>query len=425
MKILVVGSGGREHALVWRIAQSPQVSELYCAPGNGGIEQQARCVPIQPEEIDRLADFAAAERIDLTVVGPERPLVMGIVDHFRARGLTIYGPSAAAARLEGSKAFTNELLQRAGVPGKRFAVFTDPEQARAYVQAQGAPIVVKADGDAAGKGVTVAQTVEEALEAVDRCMVQKAFGAAGERVVIEECLVGEECSIKAFVDGETIVPMVPAQDYKRIYDGDEGPNTGGMGCYSPVPAVTDEIFSQVLEEFLVPTVRTLAQEGTPYTGTLYAGIILTPDGPRLLEYNCRFGDPETQVVLPRLQTDLVDVLLATAEGRLDQVQVRWRDQVCVCVVVASGGYPGSYEKGKLISGLEEAAAVEGVTVFHAGTRKAGSGYVTSGGRVLGVTALGDSFAQARERAYRAVELIDFEDMYFRTDIAQRAVIREA
>ncbi|MCD6359357.1 MAG: phosphoribosylamine--glycine ligase [Armatimonadetes bacterium] len=424
MKVLVVGSGGREHALAWKIAQSPHVSKLYCAPGNAGIEQVGECVPIQVEALEELADFAESEAIDLTVVGPERPLIMGIVDHFRSRGLAVYGPTAAAARLEGSKAFTNELLERAGVGGKRFKVFTEPEAARAYVRSEGAPIVVKADGDAAGKGVTVARTVDEALEAVDRCMIEKAYGSAGDRVVVEECLIGEECSIKVFVDGETIVPMVPSQDYKRVYDGDEGPNTGGMGCYSPVPSVSDEVFEQIIRDVVRPTVRTMAEEGAPYTGTLYAGIIMTDDGPRLLEYNCRFGDPETQVVMPRLESDLVEIMLATVEGRLDQVQVRWRDDRAVCVVVASGGYPGAYEKGKLISGLEEAAAIEGTVVFHAGTRRAGSGIVTNGGRVLGVTALGATFEQARDRAYNAVGLIDFEDMYFRTDIATRAVGRD-
>ena len=424
MRILVVGSGGREHALIWKIAQSPQVSKLYCAPGNGGIEQHAECVPIHAEEIEKLGDFAEQQAIDLTVIGPERPLIMGAVDHFEGRGLKVYGPSAQAARLEGSKAFTNELVQRAGVAGKRFEVFSEPEPARRYIRKQGAPIVVKADGDAAGKGVIVAQSVDEALEGVDRAMVQREFGAAGDRVVIEECLVGEECSIKVFVDGQTIVPMVPSQDYKRIYDGDEGPNTGGMGCYSPVPTVSQEILEHVIEQVITPTVRQMAEEGCPYRGTLYAGIILTESGPRLLEYNCRFGDPESQVVLPRLDSDLVEIMLATVEGRLDEVQVRWRDEKAVCVVVASGGYPGSYEKGKLMSGLDEADALPETIVFHAGTRRAGDSHITSGGRVLGVTALGASFQQARDRAYHAVGLIDFEDMYFRTDIALRAVGRD-
>lgn len=419
MKVLVIGSGGREHALAWKIAQSPLVDALYCAPGNGGIADVAECVPIGVEDLDALGDFAHDRGIDLTVVGPERPLIMGIVDHFRRRGLPIYGPTAAAARLEGSKAFTNELLARAGVASKRFGVFTEAEEARRYVREQGAPIVVKADGDAAGKGVIVAETEEEAIKGINRCMVQREFGAAGDRVVIEERLVGQECSIKVFTDGKYVVPMAPAQDYKRIYDGDEGPNTGGMGCYSPVPAVTPEVLDHVLDRIIRPTIAQMAAEGAPYTGTLYAGIILTDDGPRLLEYNVRFGDPETQVVLPLLQSDLVEVLLATVEGRLDEVEVAWRDQCAVCVVCASSGYPGKYEKGKEITGLKAATVDENVIVFHAGTRRMGRRYLTDGGRVLAVTGLGATHLEARDHAYRAVEAIDFDGMYFRTDIAAR------
>jgi len=421
MKILVVGSGGREHALAWRIAQSPLVSKLFCAPGNPGINHLAKCVAIGAEDIEELGNFAEHNRIDLTVVGPERPLIAGIVDHFRSRHLTIYGPTACAARLEGSKAFTNELAQRAGIPAKEFAIFADRQEAREYVQQRGTPIVVKADGDAAGKGVTVATTVEEALDAVDRCMVQRQFGAAGDRVVIEERLEGPECSIKVFTDGETVVPMVPSQDYKPIYDGNEGPNTGGMGCYSPVPMVDDATLNEIVTTIIEPTVRTMAEEGTPYTGTLYAGCMLTEDGPRLLEYNCRFGDPETQVVLPRMETDLVEVLLAVTEGRLDEIEISWRPEKCVCVVVVSGGYPGPYEKGKLITGLREAASLESTVIFHAGTARRGAQYVTNGGRVLGVTALGGTYQKARDTAYNAVGLIDFDGIYFRTDIAERAV----
>ncbi len=421
MKILVVGSGGREHALCWKIAQSPHCDELFCAPGNGGIAKLAECVPIAPEEIEELGDFAEREDIDLTVVGPERPLIIGIVDHFESRGLPIYGPNAAAARLEGSKAFANEVVEKAGAPGKQFRVFSSPEEASAYVREQGAPIVVKADGDAAGKGVVVAETVDDALDAIEEAMVEKAFGPAGDRVVIEECLVGQECSIKVFCDGENILPMVPSQDYKRIYDGDEGPNTGGMGCYSPVPVLSDDALEQILTDIIEPTVRQMAEDGTPYRGTLYAGIILTEEGPRLLEYNCRFGDPETQVVVPRLESDIVELFLATIEGRLDAVDATWRDERAVCVVIASGGYPGHYEKGREITGLKEAEADENVIVFHAGTKRFGRRYMTDGGRVLGVTALGKTFEEARDRAYNGVGRIDFEDMYFRTDIAERAV----
>ncbi len=421
MKILVVGSGGREHALCWKIAQSPHCAELFCAPGNGGIGQVAECVPIKYEAVEELADFAEEEQIDLTVVGPERPLIAGICDHFRSRGLAIYGPNAAAAQLEGSKAFTNEIVQRTGAPGKEFEVFDDPDEAREYIQARGAPIVVKADGDAAGKGVTVAETVDDALDAVDRCMIERDFGSAGDRVVVEEFLEGQECSIKVFCDGETIVPMVPSQDYKRIYDGDEGPNTGGMGCYSPVPVVSDDLVEQIIEEIVRPTVDQMAEDGTPYTGTLYAGIILTDTGPKLLEYNCRFGGPETQVVLPRLETDLVELLTATVEGRLSEVEAQWTDQRAVCVVCASGGYPRSYETGKQITGLKDASDDDQVVVFHAGTERMGRRYFTDGGRVLGVTALDETYDAARNRAYQAVGKIDFEDMYFRTDIAERAV----
>lgn len=421
MRILVVGSGGREHALCWKIAQSPHCDELFCAPGNGGIGRVAECVQIKAEEIEQLGDFAEENDIDLTVVGPERPLIAGICDHFRSRGLAIYGPNAAAAQLEGSKAFTNDLVQRAGAPGKTFEVFDNAEAARKYIRRQGAPIVVKADGDAAGKGVVVAETVDDALDAVDRCMIEREFGAAGDRVVVEEFLEGQECSIKVFCDGETIIPMVPSQDYKRVYDGDEGPNTGGMGCYSPVPVVTPTVFDQVIDQIVKPTVEQMAEDGNPYTGTLYAGIILTEDGPRLLEYNCRFGDPETQVVLPRLESDLIELLLATTEGRLSDVEAKWTDDVAVCVVCASGGYPGSYETGKQITGLKEANAEDGVVVFHAGTERMGRRYFTAGGRVLGVTAMGPTFGEARDLAYHAVGLIDFDDMYFRTDIAERAV----
>lgn len=424
MKVLVVGSGGREHALSWKIAQSPNVETLYAAPGNAGINQTSQCVDISVEDVPGLADFAQANRIDLTVVGPEAPLIAGIADLFAQRGLLLYGPSATAARLEGSKAFTNELLSKYDISQRRFQVFTEPGPAQAYVRQQGVPLVVKADGLAAGKGVKVALSVEEAEVHIDRCMVAKAFGAAGETVVIEECLVGQECSIKVFTDGETVVPMVPSQDYKRVGDGDTGENTGGMGCYSPVPALAQETFDYILDRLIKPTVRAMAEEGCPYVGTLYAGCMLTDRGPQLLEYNCRFGDPESQVVLPRLESDLVEILQSTVEGRLSEVEVNWSGSRCVCVVVASGGYPAVYEKGKPIRGLSAAEAEDDIVVFHAGTALDNGEFVTNGGRVLGVTALGSSFREARDRAYRAVELIDFERVYYRTDIAQRAVDAE-
>ncbi len=421
MKLLVVGSGGREHTLAWKLAQSPVAQTIYCAPGNAGCSQQGELVELDVEDLTALADFAEDHDVDLTLVGPELPLVMGIAEVFAERGLALYGPSQAAAQVEGSKRFTDELLDKYGISNKKFAVFDDLVSANAYVRQQGAPIVVKADGLAAGKGVKVAQTIEEAERHIEACFVDKTFGEAGEVVVIEECLVGQECSIKVFTDGETVVPMVPSQDYKRIGDGDTGDNTGGMGCYSPVPVLDDETFWYIVDEMITPTVRGLAEEGCPYCGTLYAGCILTPDGPEILEFNCRFGDPESQVVLPRLESDLVEILQATVEGRLDEVDVRWRDQKAVCVVVASGGYPGGYEKGKPITGLEEAEADGAVTVFHAGTAMQDGQLVTSGGRVLGVTALGQTFAEARDRAYQAVGKISFENMYCRSDIALRAV----
>lgn len=421
MRVLVIGSGGREHTICWKLAQSPLLTTLYCAPGNAGTALEAENVDIKAEDIAGLAEFAAKKKIDLTVVGPERPLILGIVDEFRRLGLPVYGPTAAAARLEGSKAFTDEILQRHGISQKRFQVFTDLDQAAAYVREQGAPIVVKADGDAFGKGVKVAATVEEAEDFLRRCLVAKEFGASGERVVVEECLVGPECSIKVFTDGTHLLPMVPSQDHKRIGEGDTGENTGGMGCYSPVPMVDDNLFNSIVDTIIGPTIKAMASEGNPYTGTLYGGIILTERGPETLEYNCRFGDPETQVVLPRLESDLLEILLATAEGRLDQVQPRWSPQACICVVVASGGYPGSYEKGKVITGLDAANEVEGVQVFHAGTAVQDGDVVSAGGRVLGVTALGDDLRQAKDRAYAAIEKIHFDGMYCRRDIGWRAL----
>jgi len=421
MKVLVVGSGGREHTLVWKLAQSPQVSQLFCAPGNAGIAELAEGVDIGAESIQELADFAARQQIDLTVVGPERPLIAGIVDEFERRGLLCFGPRSEAAILEGSKAFTDELLASYGIPSPEFEVFDDPDKAKAYVRDKGAPIVVKADGQAAGKGVVVAQSVVEAEKAIHETMVERIHGEAGRRVVVEECLVGQECSIKVFSDGEDIVPMVPSQDYKRAYDHDQGPNTGGMGCYSPVPAVDEALFADILERLIRPTVKAMAAEGRPYRGVLYGGLILTADGPKVLEYNCRFGDPETQVVLPRLESDLVDLLLATVEGKLGQAQAEWRTDACVCVVLASGGYPGPYEKGKPIRGLEKASGMERVEIFHAGTARQDGQVVTAGGRVLGVTALGDGFEQAITRAYEAVGAIQFEGMHYRRDIARRAL----
>ncbi len=421
MRVLVVGSGGREHTLVWKLAHGPTQHEVLCAPGNSGIGSLAHLVDIDAEDIGALADFAEANAIDLTVVGPERPLIHGIVDEFEARGLKAFGPSRAAAQLEGSKAFTDELLQRHGISRKRFEVFDDSKSAADYVRSQSLPIVVKADGDAFGKGVTVATDVDMALKAIDECMVQKVHGKAGERVVVEECLVGPECSVKVITDGENLLPLPPSQDHKRIGEGDTGPNTGGMGCYSPVPAVDDELFATIVSDFLQPTIRAMAEEGMPYQGCLYAGMILTEDGPELLEYNCRFGDPETQVVLPLVDGDFAEALLAAAEGQLGEVTLPWRDEACVCVVMASAGYPGSYEKGKPIAGIEAAEQIDGVTVFHAGTATRDGQVCTNGGRVLGVTGRGPDLRSTIALTYEGVSQIGFEGAYFRRDIAHRAL----
>jgi phosphoribosylamine---glycine ligase len=421
MRVLVIGSGGREHALVWRLAQSASVDEMVCAPGNPGIGKLADLADVSAEDIGGLASLATHLNADLTVVGPERPLIRGIVDEFRARGLTVFGPTRAAARLEGSKAFTDQILGRHGISRKRFEVFDNAKAAGAYARSQPFPLVVKADGDAFGKGVVVARELEEALEAIEDCIVRKVHGQAGERVVIEECLVGPECSVKVITDGKTLLPLPPSQDHKRIGEGDTGPNTGGMGCYSPVPAVNRELFGDVIARFLEPTVQAMASEGTPYVGCLYAGMILTDDGPEILEYNCRFGDPETQVVVPRVEGDFGEVLLAAAEGRLHEVDMPWRDDAAVCVVMASGGYPGGYEKGKAITGIEAAETVEGVTVFHAGTALKDGTLCTNGGRVLGVTGRGPDLRATIARTYEAVSRIEFEGAYYRRDIAARAL----
>ncbi len=423
MKVLVVGSGGREHALVWKIAQSPRVAKVYAAPGNAGTAELAENVAIGAEDVDALAAFAERERIDLTVVGPEAPLVLGIVDRFRARGLRIFGPTAEAARLEGSKAFAKAVMERCGVPTAEYREFSDPGEARAYVRERGAPIVVKADGLAAGKGVTVARTVDEALEAVDAVMVERRFGEAGARIVVEECLEGEEASFLAFCDGRNVLPMVSSQDHKPVFDHDEGPNTGGMGAYSPAPVVTPELFDEIVETVIRPTVEGLAREGTPYVGVLYAGLMIQHGRPRVLEFNCRFGDPECQPIVMRMKGDLVPVLEACIDGTLDRVSLEWDPRPAVCVVMASGGYPGSYTKGHEIRGLEEAARLEDVVVFHAGTRREDGRVVTAGGRVLGVTALGEDIPAAIRRAYEAVERISWEGVHYRRDIGRKALHR--
>lgn len=418
--ILLLGSGGREHALAKKLAESPRCGTLYIAPGNGGTLQEGANVALAEDDPEAVAAFAREEGIGLVVIGPEAPLVAGVADAVRAAGIACFGPGAEGAQMEGSKRFSKELMERAGIPTAAYGSFTDEEAALAYVREQGAPLVVKADGLAAGKGVVVATEQGQAEEAVRECFAG-AFGDAGSTVVIEECLTGPECSLLAFTDGKTVRPMATAQDHKRALEGDRGPNTGGMGVYSPVPIVTDEELA-VMKQVVVDTVAELAAEGIDYRGCLYGGFMLTPEGPKVLEFNARFGDPETQVILPRLENDLVDVMLACAEQRLDEVELSWRDEWTVAVVLTSAGYPGSYEKGKVITGVEDADALDGVTVYHAGTAVTGAGeLVTSGGRVLAVTALGDTFEAARDLAYAACEKIDFEGKTLRHDIGLKAL----
>lgn len=428
MRVLVVGSGGREHALVWKVNQSPHVKNIYCTPGNAGIAAVAECVDIRPNDIPGLVNFAREQRIDLAIIGPESPLILGIADELNAAGVPTFGPSRAAAQIEGSKVFAKELMAKYGIPTAWFRVFDNLHDASSFIdeycgKSDDCPLVVKADGEALGKGVFVCSTKDEALQAIHTIMVEKAFGESGNRVVIEERLEGQEASIMVITDGKSIFPLEAVQDYKRIYDGDKGPNTGGMGCYSPVPAVTKAIYEQALETIIKPAISAMREEGRPYTGVLYAGIILTRSGPKTLEFNARFGDPETQVALRLLDGDLIEIIQAALAGSLDSVRRKWYNECAVCVVVASGGYPGHYDVGKPITGLSEAARLEGVTVFHGGTKFSGDQTVTSGGRVLGVTAVGDNFRTAVDRAYTAVSKIHFDGLYYRKDIGARAIDR--
>jgi phosphoribosylamine--glycine ligase len=426
MKILIIGGGGREHALAWKIAQSPRAGKIFVAPGNAGTAREAKCenVVIAAEDVDGLLRFAQQNKIDLTVVGPEAPLVLGVVDRFRAAGLRIFGPTKDAARLEGSKAFTKDFLARHKIPTAAYGNFTDVAAAEAYIKKSGAPIVVKADGLAAGKGVIIAQTVDEAIAAVRDMLAGNAFGAAGHRVVIEEFLQGEEASFITMVDGEHILPLATSQDHKRAGDGDTGPNTGGMGAYSPAPVVTPEIHARIMREVIEPTVRGMKAEGHPYTGFLYAGVMIAPDGtPKVLEFNCRFGDPETQPVMLRLKSDFVELIEAALDGRLDRVQAQWDSRAALGVVMAAGGYPGSYDKGDVITGLPETAAAD-CKVFHAGTALKDGAVVTGGGRVLCVTALGATVGAAQSRAYETVKKIRWHGVQYRHDIGYRAIERE-
>ena len=423
MRILVIGGGGREHALVWKLAQSPRVEKIYCAPGNPGIGQIAECVNISVDNIKALCGFAREHNVDLTVVGPEKPLTDGIVDYFTAQGLKIFGPTQEAAQLEGSKTFAKERMQEYHIPTADFAVFSSAAQAKNYIEKKGVGIVVKADGLAAGKGVVVATTAAEAIAAIDEIMLKKVHGDAGNQVVLEELLIGEEASLLAFTDGTTVVPMVAAQDHKRVGDGDTGPNTGGMGAYAPAPVVTPELLKQIQETILQPMIDGLRNDGILYQGCLYAGLMITADGPKVIEFNARFGDPETQVVLPLLKTDLVPVLEACMDGTLAECNVSWKNSAAVCVVVAAGGYPGEYRKGDVIKGLYDAEAKDAV-VFHAGTGLSGENVVTHGGRVLGVTAVAETIADAVDKVYPAVAQIKFSGMQYRKDIAHRALKRK-
>jgi phosphoribosylamine--glycine ligase len=420
MKVLVVGGGGREHALCWTLARSPQVRALFAAPGNAGTASVAKNLDIPATDIAELLRFARREAVDLTVVGPEQPLIDGIADAFHEEKLKLFGPSRAAARLEGSKAFCKQFLRKHGIPTASFRVFDEPRAAIDYARTLPYPVVVKADGPAAGKGVVIASREEEAVAAIRQMMVERVFGASGARVVIEEHLTGQEASVMAICDGNDLLLLENAQDHKKIFQGEIGPNTGGMGAFSPVPSLSRADQDRVVRKVLVPVIHAMRREGAPFKGVLYAGMMFTRSGPKVLEFNVRFGDPEAQVVLARLKSDLAPILLAAISGRLGSLepdQVAWSERSSVCVVISSGGYPGSYETGFEISGLEEASSVPDVTVFHAGTAARGRNTVTSGGRVLGVTAMGDTVRQAREQAYRAVEKISFKNSYFRPDIA--------
>ncbi len=413
MKILVVGGGGREHTLVWKLRQNKDVGEIYCAPGNGGISDMAVCVPISATDLDGMVDYAKIQAFDLVVVAPDDPLYMGMVDRLRSEGIRAFGPSAKASEIEGSKVYAKRLMKKYGIPTAEYEVFSDYESACAYIERCTLPTVIKADGLALGKGVIICKTTAEAKAALEDIMVKKLFGGAGDSVVIEECLEGPEVSVLAFCDGKTILPMASAQDHKRAFDNDMGPNTGGMGAFSPSPKYTDDIRKQVEESIIQKTLFALNQEGREFKGVIYFGLMLTKSGPKLLEYNARFGDPEAQVVLPRMKNDLLEVMSAVIDGRLSDITLEWDERSAVCVVMASGGYPGKYSKGDAINGLDD---TDSAMVFHAGTAKSGGQYVTNGGRVLGVTALGADIAEARQKAYADVKRISFKGAQHRSDI---------
>lgn len=422
MKILVVGSGGREHALIRALKKSPKTTEIICCPGNGGISADARCVDIKATDLEGMVNFAVEEKIDLAVVAPDDPLALGMVDKLNEKGIMTFGPCQNAAVIESSKVFSKDLMKQFNIPTAAYQVVESAEEAIRYIEEQNTfPVVIKADGLALGKGVIIAENLEEAKAGIHSIMEDKIFGTSGNKVVIEEFMTGPEVSVLAFTDGKTVKPMISSMDHKRVYDGDQGPNTGGMGTIAPNPYYTEEIAKECMETIFLPTIQAMAELGRPFKGCLYFGLMLTPKGPRVIEYNCRFGDPETQVVLPLLETDLVEIMTAVYEEKLDSLDIQWSNGHAACVIMASGGYPGSYPKGLPISGLGEdgQTAMEDITVYHAGTKREGAAYLTNGGRVLGVTALGASKAQALEKAYQAVETIHFENAHYRKDIGNK------
>ncbi|PHS76964.1 MAG: phosphoribosylamine--glycine ligase [Rhodospirillaceae bacterium] len=421
MKVLVVGSGGREHALCWAIAKSPKCKKLYAAPGNAGIADIAECVKIDADDITALVDFAKSEKIDFVVVGPEVALVLGLVDQLEEAGIKAFGPNKAAAQLEGSKAFMKDLMGKYGIPTAAYETFDEPDAAKSYIMRQETRLVVKADGLAAGKGVILCHNKNEAYAAIDHMMIERAFGEAGDEILIEEFMPGEEVSFFALVDGETAVPLAAAQDHKAVHDGGTGPNTGGMGAYSPTPVVTKKLQKQIMDDIITPTIKAMVDEGCPYKGVLFCGLMITDEGPKVLEYNVRFGDPECQVLMARMKSDTLEALLACTNGKLDKLEIDWHSDTALLVVMAANGYPNHYEKGSIIKGLDVAAAIEGINVFHAGTKTKGKKVVADGGRVLGITALGKTVKSAHKAAYKGVEAIDWAEGFCRSDIGWRAI----
>ena len=421
MKVLVVGSGGREHALCWAIAKSAKCKKLYAAPGNAGIAEIAECVELDADDVPGLVNFAKSEKIDFVVVGPEVALVNGLVDRLDAAGIKAFGPSEKAAQLEGSKAFMKDILAKYGIPTAEYQTFDEPDAAKSYIMRQETGLVVKADGLAAGKGVILCHNKNEAYAAIDHMMIERAFGDAGDEILIEEFMVGEEVSFFALVDGNTVTPLASAQDHKAVHDGGTGPNTGGMGAYSPTPVVTKALEKQIMKDIIEPTIKAMAAEGCAYKGVLFCGLMITEDGPKVLEYNVRFGDPECQVLMARMKSDVLEALVACAEGNLDKINIEWHDETALLVVMAANGYPGHYTKGTVIKGLDQAGAIEGVTVFHAGTKTKGKNLVADGGRVLGITALGKTVKAANKAAYQGVDAIDWPEGFNRTDIGWRAI----